>query len=100
MSRRHGRSQLAPVALDAGYLGPEVADWLGALGKNAPACAFALHMDPLSVLAETGASPGPIESHLIAAATVAAARTSAFRMTGVVAAALGGDGGSVMVSDL
>jgi methylmalonyl-CoA mutase len=62
---------LAPVALDAGYLGPEAADWLGALAKNAPAAPLAFHLDPLSALAETGASPGPIESQIIAAATVA-----------------------------
>lgn len=62
--------ELAPIALDAGYLGPEAADWLGALAKNAPAAPLALHMDPLSAFAETGSSPGPIESHIISAATV------------------------------
>src|SRR6185312_6241847 len=54
---------VAPVALDAGFLGPTAADWLGAL---------ALHLDPLSAFAEGGASPGPLEAHLISAATVAA----------------------------
>lgn len=63
---------VAPVALDAGFLGPKAADWLGALGKDAPAAPFAFHLDPLSAFAEAGASPGPIEAHLIAAATVAA----------------------------
>jgi methylmalonyl-CoA mutase len=63
--------ELAPVALDAGFLGPEAADWLGALAKNAPAAPFAFHLDPLSAFAEAGHSPGPIESHVIAAATVA-----------------------------
>ncbi|HEX3407482.1 MAG TPA: methylmalonyl-CoA mutase family protein [Caulobacteraceae bacterium] len=62
----------APVALDAGFLGPQAADWLGALGKDAPAAQFAFHLDPLSAFAEGGARPGPIEAHLIAAATVAA----------------------------
>lgn len=62
---------LAPVALEAGYLGPEVADWLGALAKNAPAAPLNFHLDPLSSFAETGVSPGPIDSHLIAAATTA-----------------------------
>lgn len=63
---------LAPVALDAGYLGPKAADWLGALAKAAPAAPLAFHMDPLSALAETGESPGPIEAHMVLAATVGA----------------------------
>ena len=63
---------VAPVALDAGFLGPKAADWLGAAAKDAPAAPLSFHLDPLSALAETGASPGPIEAHLIAAATVAA----------------------------
>ena len=63
---------VAPVALDAGFLGPKAADWLGAAAKGAPAAQLALHLDPLSAFAESGASPGPIEAHLISAATVAA----------------------------
>lgn len=63
---------LAPVALDAGYLGPKAADWLGALAKAAPNAPLAFHMDPLGAFAETGAAPGPIESHLVSAATVGA----------------------------
>ena len=63
---------LATVALDAGYLGPKAADWLGALAKAAPAAPLAFHMDPLSTFAETGAAPGPVESHLVSAATVGA----------------------------
>jgi methylmalonyl-CoA mutase len=63
---------LAPVALDAGYLGPKAADWLGALAKAAPAAPLAFHMDPLSAFALTGESPGPVESHLVSAATVGA----------------------------
>jgi len=62
--------ELATVALDAGYLGPKAADWLGALTKAAPAAPLAFHMDPLSAFAETGKSPGPIESHIVSAATV------------------------------
>ena len=62
---------LAPVALDAGYMGPAAADWLAELGKLAPQAPLAAHMDPLTALAETGASPGPIESHLILAAETA-----------------------------
>ncbi|MCR5879320.1 methylmalonyl-CoA mutase family protein [Phenylobacterium sp. J367] len=62
--------ELAPVALDAGFLGPKAADWLGAVAKASPGAKLNLHMDPLSAFAETGASPGPIESHLVSAATV------------------------------
>lgn len=61
---------LAPVALDAGFLGPKAADWLGALAKAAPNAPLAFHMDPLTAFAQTGASPGPIESHVFNAATV------------------------------
>lgn len=61
---------LAPVALDAGFMGPKAADWLGALAKGAPQARLAFHMDPLGALARQGTSPGPIESHLISAATV------------------------------
>jgi len=62
----------APIALDAGFLGPKAADWLGAAAKGAPMAPLSFHLDPLAAFAEAGASPGPIEAHLIAAATVAA----------------------------
>ncbi len=63
--------ELAPVALDAGFLGPQAADWLGAAAKASPSALLRFHLDPLSALARAGASPGPIEAHLISAATVA-----------------------------
>jgi methylmalonyl-CoA mutase len=63
--------ELAPVALDAGFLGPQAADWLHAAAKASPGALLRTHLDPLSAFAETGASPGPIEAHLIAAANVA-----------------------------
>ena len=87
---------VAPIALDAGFLGPKAADWLGALGKDAPTAPLALHLDPLSAFAEAGASPGPIEAHLIAAATVAARlaepypRASLFLASGRVVHEAGG----------
>lgn len=87
---------LAPVALDAGYLGPRAADWLGTLAKAAPNAPLAFHMDPLTTFAETGASPGPIESHIISAATVAArlattySKASLFLATGRAAHESGG----------
>ena len=64
--------ELAPVALDAGFLGPQAADWLGSVAKASPKALLRFHLDPLSGLAEAGASPGPIEAHLISAATVGA----------------------------
>ena len=70
--------ELAPVALDAGYLGPRAADWLAALAKGAPEAPLAFHLDPLSSFAETGISPGPIQSHLISAAQTAARHAPAY----------------------
>ena len=64
--------ELAPVALDAGFLGPQAADWLGGAAKASPTALLRLHLDPLSAFAQAGASPGPIEAHLISAANVAA----------------------------
>jgi methylmalonyl-CoA mutase len=63
--------EFAAVALDAGFLGPRAADWLGSFAKASPGAKLAFHLDPLSALAESGASPGPVESHLASAATVA-----------------------------
>lgn len=87
---------LAPVALDAGFLGPKAADWLGALAKAAPNAPLAFHMDPLTAFATRGASPGPVESHIVSAATVGArlsgtyARASLFLATGRAAHEAGG----------
>jgi methylmalonyl-CoA mutase len=63
---------VAPVALEAGFLGPQAADWLNAAAKGAPAAALALHLDPLTAFARGGTSPGPVEAHLASAASVAA----------------------------
>lgn len=64
--------ELAPVALDAGFLGPKAADWLGAVAKASPAAKLVFNLDPLSAFAAAGSSPGPVESHIVSAATVAA----------------------------
>ncbi len=64
--------EVAPIALDAGFLGPLAARWLGDTGKASPAAPLALHLDPLSSFAREGGSPGPIAAHLDAAATIAA----------------------------
>ena len=79
---------LAPVALDAGFLGPKAADWLGALAKAAPNAPLAFHLDPLTAFMQAGVSPGPVESHVFNAATVASrlagtyAKASLFLATG------------------
>jgi methylmalonyl-CoA mutase len=64
--------ELAPATLDAGFLAPQAADWLSAAAKASPKALLRFHLDPLSAYAEAGASPGPIEAHLISAANVAA----------------------------
>jgi methylmalonyl-CoA mutase len=64
--------ELAPVALDAGFLGPQAADWLSATAKASPNALLRFHLDPLSAYAEAGASPGPVEAHMISAANVGA----------------------------
>jgi len=69
---------VAPVALDAGFMGPAAADWLAVLAKGAPAAPLAFHLDPLSAFAEAGAAPGPVEAHLIAAANTAARHAPAY----------------------
>lgn len=63
--------ELAPVGLDAGFLGPQAADALHAVAKASPGAKLNLNFDPLSAFAEAGGSPGPIESHLVSAATAA-----------------------------
>jgi methylmalonyl-CoA mutase len=62
---------LAPVALDAGWLAPQAGEWLHAIAKSAPRAKLALHMDPLGAFAEQGASPGPVEAHVTRAARLA-----------------------------
>ncbi len=64
--------ELAPIALDAGFLGPQAADWLAAAAKGSPTAKLAFHLDPLSAFAEAGQSPGPISAHIATAAATAA----------------------------
>lgn len=64
--------ELAPVGLDAGFLGPKAADALHGVAKSSPGARLNLNLDPLSAFTEAGESPGPIEAHLISAATVGA----------------------------
>jgi methylmalonyl-CoA mutase len=87
---------VAPVALDAGFLGVTAAEWLSAAAKGSPAAPLAFHLDPLGAFAREGASPGPFESHLAAAANVAARlapihpRASFFLASGAVVHDAGG----------
>jgi len=94
--------ELAPVGLDAGFLGPQAADWLGSAAKSSPTARLLFHLDPLSAFAEAGESPGPMESHLVSAATVAARLTQAYPQAGlflasgrVVHEAGGGEAGEI-----
>ncbi len=70
--------ELAPVALDAGFLGVAAADWLSSLAKASPGALLQLHLDPLSALAREGASPGPVEAHIFAAAGAAARHAATY----------------------
>lgn len=75
--------ELAPVALEAGFLGPQAADWLHACARSSPGARLLLHLDPVGAFAEAGASPGPVEGHLIAAATVATRLSQAYPRAGL-----------------
>ncbi len=70
--------EAATVALDAGFHGPQAAGWLASGAKGSPAARLALHLDPLTALAETGASPGPIDAHISRAAASAAELAPSF----------------------
>ncbi len=84
---------LAPVALDAGYLGPEAATWLNAIAQAKTLKPHLhLHLDPLGAFAKTGVSPGPIKGH-IAATAEAGVKLSAktiFLASGLVVHEAGG----------
>jgi len=64
--------EVAPVALDAGFLGPQAAGWLAEAAKGSPGALLELHMDPLGALAEAGRSPGPLAAHIEKAAQTGA----------------------------
>ena len=63
--------ELAPVGLDAGFLGPQAADALHAVAKASPGAKLNFNLDPISAFADAGTSPGPIDGHLAAAAATA-----------------------------
>ena len=88
--------ELAPVALDGGFMGVPAARWLHAAAKSAPRAKLALHLDPLGAFARTGASPGPVKAHVAQAAALAAELrdtypdATAFLASGAVAHEAGG----------
>jgi methylmalonyl-CoA mutase len=65
-------AELAPIALDAAFLGTAAAGWLHDVAKSSPGARLAFHLDPLSAFAAAGASPGPIAAHVKVAAALAA----------------------------
>ncbi len=69
---------LAPIALDAGLLGPIAAGWLAVRAKGAPNARLHFHMDPISAFAEAGLTPGPVAGHLLSAANTAARHAPAY----------------------
>ena len=69
---------LAPVALDAGFMGAEAANWLAVLAKGAPEAPLAFHLDPLSAFAREGRSAGPVAAHVNAAAQAGARHAGAY----------------------
>lgn len=69
---------LAPVALDAGFMGAEAANWLAVLAKGAPEAPLAFHLDPLSAFAREGRSHGPVAAHVNAAAQAGARHAGAY----------------------
>lgn len=87
---------VAPVALEAGFMGPRAADALATVAKASPRAPLDFGLDPLSAFAAAGESPGPIQGHLISAAQVAARLADAhpaarlFRASGRVVHEAGG----------
>jgi methylmalonyl-CoA mutase len=84
-------TDIAPVALDAGFAGPAAARALNAVAKASPAAPLALHLDPLSAFAQAGASPGPVAGIVAEAAGLGATlaetypKASLFLASGTVA---------------
>ena len=50
-------AEAATIALDAGFMGVNCADWLAGLAKASPAAKLAFHLDPLSAFAQAGSTP-------------------------------------------
>ena len=69
---------IAPVGLDAGFLGAEAAAWLGDLAKGAPAAPLAFNLDPLGAFSCWGSSPGPMAARIDADVRVATELAEAY----------------------
>ncbi|HWE98961.1 MAG TPA: methylmalonyl-CoA mutase family protein [Caulobacteraceae bacterium] len=65
-------TDLAPVALEAGFAGVSAANALDEAAKASPAAPLAFHLDPLGTFARTGFSPGPLSAHLESVGDLAA----------------------------
>jgi methylmalonyl-CoA mutase len=89
-------TDVAPIALDAGFAGPAAAEALSDIAKAAPAAPLAFHLDPLSAFARDGAAPGPLQSRVDTAAALAPRfadtypRASLFLASGTVVHEAGG----------
>lgn len=64
-------TDLAPIALDAGFDGPQAAEALSLACGRGPAAPLALHLDPLSAFAVSGPGPRSLEQHVAEAAATA-----------------------------
>jgi methylmalonyl-CoA mutase len=65
-------TEIARVALDAGFAGPTAARALDATAKASPGALLAFHLDPLSAFAREGVSPSSMEAELDDVAALAA----------------------------
>ncbi len=84
---------LAPVTLEAGFLGAKAAGWLGEIAEARTLKPHLfLHMDPISAFARSGASPGPVDAQIAVAAEAAKriSATGAFIASGQVVHEAGG----------
>lgn len=92
-------TDLAPIALDAGFQGPDAARWLSSAAKGGPAAPLAFHLDPLGAFAAAGVSPGPMDAWMAHCAETARAlhdihpRASLFLASGCVVHEAGGTEG-------
>jgi methylmalonyl-CoA mutase len=87
---------LAPVALDAGFIGPLAASWLHETATSKTLKPHLhLHLDPLGAFARAGASPGPIDAHIAEAvqASLTLDAETAFLASGQVVHETGGTDG-------
>lgn len=75
--------EVAPVALDAGFLGIKAAEWLNAFAKASPGALPLFHMDPLSAFAASGSSPGPIADHVDASAALGVRLMDTYPQAGI-----------------